>query len=135
MNEEKSFEEKLYETMKLVHPAITTRLFSTACLGRCPSYYSSVMSQGLKLPNTALLELYDYLEAKKIVSSEKATKVKAITLIQEMIEDEVLRRFKETNQISRDGWNRLSESIRNEANEEKYGYFGLMPFVSTKYGY
>jgi hypothetical protein len=70
MEQEQSFEEKIYETMRFVHPALTTRLFSTACLGRCPSYYSSVQSQGLKLPNTALLELYDYLEAKKIVSSE-----------------------------------------------------------------
>jgi hypothetical protein len=135
MNEEASFEEKLYETMKLVHPAITTRLFSTACLGRCPSYYSSVMSQGLKLPNTALLELYDYLEAKKIVSSEKLTKVKAITLIQEMIEDEIIARFKFTNQISRDGWDRLSKSIREDSWQEKYGYldYQYIPFSMSRY--
>jgi len=135
MNQEPSFEDSLYEAMKSVHPAITTRLFSVACLGRSSSYYSSVLSQGLKLPNTALLELYDYLEAKKIVSSDKATKVRVISDIQAMIEDEILLRFKETNQISKDGWNRLSESIREESAYEKYGYYGLMPFVSTKYGY
>ncbi len=134
MNQEQSFEEILYEAMKFVHPAITTRLFSVACLGRCESYWSSVLSQGLKVPNTALLSLYDYLEAKKIVQSHESNKVEVITGIQEMIESEILHRFKETNQISKEGWNRLAESIREEANEEKYGYYGL-PFISTKYGY
>lgn len=135
MNQQQSFEEILYEAMKFVHPALTTRLFSVACLGKSASYYSSTVSQGLKLPNTALLELYDYLEAKKIVSSEKAIKVKVITGIQGMIEDEILFRFQESNQISKDGWDRLSKSIREEAEDEKYGYYGLMPFISTKYGY
>lgn len=85
------------------------------------------------MPNTALLSLYDYLEAKKIVQSHEPTKVKVMTSIQEMIEDEVLSRFQQTNQISKEGWDRLAESIRDEANEEKYGYYGGMPFISTKY--
>ncbi len=135
MNQEQSFEEILYEAMKFVHPAITTRLFSVACLGRCKSYWSSVVSQGLKVPNTALLSLYDYLEAKKIVSNDKPLNVRVINDIQEMIEDEIISRFQQTNQISKEGWDRLSQSIRDEANEEKYGYYGLMPFISTKYGY
>ena len=135
MEQEQSFEEKLYEAMKFVHPALTTRLFSTACLGRCPSYYSSVISQGLKLPNTALLELYDYLEAKKIVSSENITKVRVISDIQDMIEDEIIARFQLTNQISKAGWDRLSQSIREESMDEKYGYLNYMPFGYTKYGY
>jgi hypothetical protein len=135
MNQEPSFNESLYEAMKFVHPAITTRLFSVACLDRCESYWSSVMAQGLKVPNTALLSLYDYLEAKKIVSNEKPLNVRVITDIQEMIEDEIIARFQQTNQISKEGWNRLAESIREESNEEKYGYYGFMPFISTKYGY
>ena len=129
MNQEPSFNESLYDAMKFVHPAITTRLFSVACLDRCESYWSSVMAQGLKVPNTALLTLYDYLEAKKIVSNEKPLNVRVITDIQEMIEDEIIARFQQTNQISREGWNRLSESIRQESNEEKYGYYGHMPFT------
>jgi uncharacterized membrane protein len=52
-----------------------------------------------------------------------------------MIEDEIISRFQQTNQISKAGWDRLSQSIREESVDEKYGYFGLMPFVSTKYGY
>jgi predicted NAD-dependent protein-ADP-ribosyltransferase YbiA (DUF1768 family) len=133
MNQEPSFEEILYEAMKFVHPALTTRLFSVACLDRCQSYWSSVVSQGLKVPNTALLSLYDYLEAKKIVQSHEPSKVKVINGIQEMIEVEILHRFKETNQISKEGWDRLAESIREEVNEEKYGYYDSMPFISTKY--
>lgn len=86
------------------------------------------------MPDTALLSLYDYLEAKKIVSSEKLTKVRVISEIQEMIEDEILRRFKETSLISQEGWDRLSQSIRDEETDEKYGYYGFMPFISTKYG-
>lgn len=135
MEQEQSFEEKLYETMKFVHPALTTRMFSVACLNRSESYWSSVISQGIKLPNTALLELYDYLEAKKIVRSEKPSNIRVIIDIQNMIEDEIVDRFKLTNQISNEGWSRLAESISNESNEEKYGYYDLMPFVSTKYGY
>lgn len=135
MQPQPSFEEALYEAMKCVHPSITTRLFSVACLGRCESYWSSVQSQGLMVPNTALLSLYDYLEAKKIVQSHKHLTVKGITDIQVMIEDEIVRRFKETNQISVDGWNRISESIREESAEDKYGYYGFMPFISTRYRY
>ncbi len=55
MNQELTFNETLYEAMKFVHPALTTRLFSVACLNRSASYWSSVVSQGLKVPNTALL--------------------------------------------------------------------------------
>jgi len=132
MNQKQSFEEVLYEAMKFVHPALTTRHFSLACLGKSATYYSSVLSQGLKLHNTALMELYDYLATKKIVQSHEPSKVEVINGIQEMIEDEILHRFKETNQISKEGWDRLSQSIRDEANEEKYGYYG-MPFISTKY--
>lgn len=133
MEQEQSFNESLYEAMKFVHPAITTRLFSVACLDRCESYWSSVMAQGLKVPNTALLTLYDYLETKKIVSNENRHNVRVISDIQEMIEDEIIDRFKLTNQISRDGWDRLSKSIREESVDEKYGYYHYMPFTWNSY--
>ena len=135
MNQELTFNETLYEAMKFVHPALTTRLFSVACLGRCESYWSSVVSQGLKVPNTALLSLYDYLEAKKIVSNDKPLNVRVINDIQEMIEDEIVSRFQQTNQISKAGWDRLSQSIREESADEKYGFLNYMRFGYIKYGY
>lgn len=130
---ESTFEEDLYSLMKFLHPSLTVRTFSVACLNRSAGYWSSVLAQKIPLPSTALLDLSDYLEVQKIVHSDKFTKVKVITDIQEMIEDEILRRFQETNQISKEGWDRLSESIRQESTGEKYGYYGMMPFISTRY--
>ena len=131
---EPSFEENLYTVMKFLHPSLTNRVFSTACLSRSPSYWSSVMGQKIRLANTALIDLTDYLESQKIVHQYNDAKVQIINDIQQMIADEIVDRFKSLNQESIDGWDRISKALREQTTEEKYGYYG-MPFISTSYGY
>lgn len=65
--------------------------------------------------------------------SNKHLKVQVITGIQTMIEDEIISRFRATNQVSEEGWKRLSQSIRDEEFDEKYGYMDYIPFRWSKY--
>jgi len=132
---EPSFEESLYAAMKSLHSGLTVRTFSMACLGRSMGYYSSTVAQGLQIPNATLITLTDYLETQKILNVNNAAKVKMIDSINQMIEDEILNRLKVTTQISRDGWNRLAQSIREDDEDEKYGYldYKCMPFSIHRY--
>lgn len=132
---EPTFESTLYGMMKHLHPSLTVRTFSVACLNRSEGYFSSVVAQGLRIPNTALIALTDYLETQKILHQTNSTKLLVINDILQFVEDEIVARFKLTTQISREAWNRLAESIREEDTEEKYGYVGYdyMPFSFSRY--
>lgn len=130
---EPSFEENLYSAMKFLHSGLTVRLFSTACLGMSSGYFSSVISQGLRIQNTALMNLLDYLESQRIINEHRPTKLRIIADIKEMVEDEVIERSKLISQISKEGWDRLSASIREESLDEKYGYMDYMPFTWNTY--
>ena len=121
--------------MKFLHPSLSVRTFSVACLQRSAGYWSSVLAQKIRLAETALMDLSDYLEAQKMVHSQNDAKVRIINDIQQMITDEILDRFKARHQESRDGWDRISKALREESWQEKNGYLGyeFMPFSVSRY--
>lgn len=55
--------------------------------------------------------------------------------IQQMIATEIVRKFKSSNQASIEGWDKISQALRDEAFDEKYGYidYQYMPFSWAKY--
>lgn len=90
INDDESFEGELFRVMCLAYPKTTVRSLSAA-LGRSEGYWSSVRAQRLKVSNSALIHLMDYLECRKI-QMQLRSKRNQVERIQQLIKQELLNR-------------------------------------------
>jgi hypothetical protein len=111
------FEQSLYEAMCGVYPAITVRGFSSM-LGKSEGYWSSITAQGLAVSNSALVNLMDVLEARKILMTEGSQVSKRVGQIQELIRVELINRFE-----SMTGLASVVDPMDSDEN-----FYGAMPF-------
>jgi hypothetical protein len=119
------FKENLYLAMSEVFPETSVRSFSKA-LGKSDGYWSSMIAQRLNVPDEALIHLNDYLECQKILLEANSSRLRKIDGIQEMITQEVVRRFK----VKSESLDKISREIANEFKEDERTLIqGPLPFV------
>jgi hypothetical protein len=87
-----TFETELYRSMSEAFPGLTVRAFSTI-LGKSKGYWSSITSQGLSMSMNSLVNLHDALGAKLLLVEQGGRRHRQLTILQEMIKDQLLERF------------------------------------------
>lgn len=126
-----SFEESLYIAISDVYPDISVRSFSRA-LGKSEGYWSSITAQQLSISNAALIHLNDYLNCKRLLLGSDSSKVARVDLIQDMIAQEIVRRFALQNEDVDKVWKEMAKEIKQDP-EVEMGCTA-MPFVMS-HGY
>jgi hypothetical protein len=82
-----TFEQKLYEQVRMVLPNTTTRTFSRDC-GMSANYYCSLQSQCLPISTAALLHLAEVLEHRQALEQT----VKPVSAVLQMLAEEIALR-------------------------------------------
>ncbi len=119
------FKENLYLAMSEVFPETSVRSFSKA-MGKSDGYWSSIIAQRLNVTDEALIQLNDYLECQKILFEGNPGRLRKIDGIQEMIAQEIVRRFK----VKSESLDKISREIANEFKEDEWTSIeGPLPFV------
>jgi glutamine synthetase type III len=93
------FEDRLFEMVTALFPELTVRRFSQM-LGKSDGYWSSIKAQDLTLSTSALVNLRDTLEARKILISKCGTMNERVEQIQVLIQDELINRFEAATEIA-----------------------------------
>ncbi len=125
----KTFEEELYQGVSEVFPSTTVRSFSKA-LGMSEGYWSSIVTQGLRVSNAALIHLNDYLEARIILLGSDGNKLNRARSIQKLIAREIVKRFAREVEFIEEAW--LEVSCVAREHEDMAGSCGAMPFVMIR---
>jgi hypothetical protein len=123
----RTFEEELYDAMCEAFFETTVRSISKA-MGMSDGYWSSIVSQGLKVSNTALIHLHDHLEVRLIQLNELSSKSKLVKDIQTMIAREIVKRFAHAVEPIDRVWDEFS-TVVDQKYDEMSGSFDAMPFV------
>jgi hypothetical protein len=93
------FEDRLFGKVTELLPEITVRSFSHM-LGKSDGYWSSIKAQNLTLSTSALVNLRDTLEVRKILYSNNHQLNKRVEQIQALIQEELINRFEATTEIT-----------------------------------
>jgi glutamine synthetase type III len=80
-------------------PELTVRRFSQM-LGKSDGYWSSIRAQKLTLSTSALVNLRDTLEARKILITGYKNMPERVEQIQVLIQGELINRFETTTEIT-----------------------------------
>ena len=90
------FTKSIYLHLQQLDPDLNTKKFGNLC-ARSDSYYSSVVSQGKEISNTAILRLLEWLESKRrSMATDHAnisTKLNVICDIQRILVTELVDRI------------------------------------------
>jgi hypothetical protein len=87
------FKNRLFESLSVAMPNLTTREFSSLC-GKSEGYFGSLTAQKLSISDNALLYLSEHLELKKQVVDDKQFTAR-VNAVQELIAQEIARRMNE----------------------------------------
>jgi hypothetical protein len=117
-----TFESELFKTMRDVYPDLTVRTFSVI-LGKSEGYWSSITTQGLSVSTDAMVNLFDAIYVRKLLLDAESASSKHLSVIQQMIQSELVNRFLDRTGIE------LSSEKRVEQDE----CYGALPFVYSMY--
>jgi hypothetical protein len=126
----RKFEEELYDAMCDAFLETTVRSISKA-MGMSDGYWSSIVSQGLKVSNSALIHLNEHLEVRLFRLDPESSKSRQVKLIQTLIAREIVKRFAYEVEPIDLVWDEVA-TVANQEYEEISGTFGAMPFVMLR---
>jgi hypothetical protein len=121
-----NFEHKLFASLAQIFPELNVRNFSK-WLGKSCSYWSSITSQGLPVSTSALKNLNEYIECRKILLHHEDALHIRLTRIQELIKREIVGRFL----IETESFDNIEEQVSNTLNGNEN--YGALPFLLNRY--
>ena len=124
------FEEELYNAMCEAFFETTVRSISKA-MGKSDGYWSSIASQGLRVSNSALIQLNEHLEVRLCRLDAESYKSKQVKFIQTMIAREIVKRFALEIEPIDKAWDEVS-NVADKRYGEMSGVFDAMPFVMLR---
>jgi ubiquinone biosynthesis protein COQ9 len=114
------FEDQIYENICCVYPETSVRSFSEM-LGKSSGYWSSISAQQLPVSVSALVNLIDAIEARKILLDSTSSRHSSLTKLQEQIKSELIARFQ------------LKTGIGILINRAMNSDFSPLPFIVNSY--
>lgn len=117
-----SFTKQLFDKTSMALPDVTARTFSRY-LGKSEGYFGSISAQNLNISTNSLLYLSEVLEHKKLSDPNQY-----ISEIQEMIAQEVARRFQSVSTQNIEVRKMMLRAVAN-AYAQSTGGYSVPPIV------
>jgi hypothetical protein len=121
-----NFEQRLFIALAQIFPDMSVRDISNWA-GKSSGYWSSITSQGLPVSTSALKNLNEYIECRKILLHHEDALHIRLTRIQELIKREIVGRFL----IETESFDNIKEQVSNTLNGNEN--YGALPFLLNRY--
>jgi hypothetical protein len=122
-----NFKHRLFTELAQIDPTLTVRSMSQL-LGKSEGYWSSISAQRSAVSISGLKSLYENIECKKIIYSHDEPMIVRLSRIQELISQEIVRRFNIQTDSIGNILEAVSKTLHEETKNEQERY-GAMPFV------
>ncbi len=119
------FNRNLYWALADLYPEMTVRSLSHL-MGKSPGYWSSINSQKMPVPNSALVQLLDALEFLDCRIDAYSPKKIRVSEVKAMITEELIARFCEKTGVDATG---SFQAVR----KDPATHYGALPFMVSSY--
>jgi hypothetical protein len=121
-----NFEQQLFIELAQIFPDMTVRDISKWA-GKSSGYWASISAQGRPVSTSALKNLNEYIECKKILLHHEDALHIRLTRIQELIKREIVGRFL----IEAESFDNIKVQVSNSLNDKEN--YGALPFLLNRY--
>jgi hypothetical protein len=126
-----NFEHRLFIALAQIFPDMSVRDISKWA-GKSSGYWSSVLSQGRQVSTSAIKNLNDYIECRKILLHHEDALHIRLSKVQDLIRQEIVGRLMTQIQTIDYAWEDVFKTITEEEQMEDANY-GALPFLLSSY--